>query len=210
MRFDVLQKSRWLVMSRYIYTPIYLRYELLHKNQYRIALHHQSAQSHPSLRTHQLSSTMKLLVFCVLALLRLSQVYTEIVPQSSESGNLKVFFRVLEKCGEVSDMGSCLKLKAVNLLDRALSIDAPLPVTDYLSIAKDPEVKDDIVKKTTNNVKSEIELEASLPKNLDEKSSTLDTMLEDRVSRFLRTRTIQFTLPADILEGKSVCPRACA
>lgn len=121
---------------------------------------------------------------------------------SSDSGNLKVFFRVLEKCGEVSDMGSCLKLKAVNLLDRALSIDAPLPITDYLSIAKDPEVKDDNGKKAAA-VKSEIELEASLPKNLDEKSSTLDHMLEDRVSRFLQSRTIQLTLPTDVLEGKT-------
>lgn len=113
----------------------------------------------------------------------------------SQSGNLKVLYRVFEKCGEVGDMGSCLKLKAVSLIDKALSIDA-LPISDYVSIAKDPssEMK-------PAEMESETEIEKSLPHDSLKKNVALDKILQDRVSRFLETRTIKFTLPTDVLEG---------
>lgn len=111
--------------------------------------------------------------------------------------SLGKFSRVLDKCGD-DDIYSCLKLKTVALLDRALAVDT-LPVTEYLTITRDN-------KDTTRpTLKTEGELEAMLPRDQHKRSIVLDQMLEDRVSKYLDTRTIQLSMPADVLEGEFVC-----
>ncbi|XP_054258469.1 uncharacterized protein LOC128983258 [Macrosteles quadrilineatus] len=110
---------------------------------------------------------------------------------------LGVFSRVLDKCGDEPDLYSCLRLKTVALLDRALTVDT-LPVTDYLTITRDPAVDNATPRQP---VRTEGELEASLPRDQHKRSAALDQMLQDRVSRYLDTRTIQISMPAHVLEA---------
>lgn len=119
-----------------------------------------------------------------------------VLAADSDLGNFSLIARVIDKCSDHSDVYSCLKLKAVGLLDRALTVDT-LPISEYVSITKDPKVKD----LTPHVVKTEGELEASLPRDMEKKSAVLDEMLDDRVSRYLDSRTIQLSMPADVLEG---------
>lgn len=113
-------------------------------------------------------------------------------------GSLSLVARVVDKCSDHSDIYSCLKLKAVSLLDRALTVDV-LPVSEFVTITKDPKAN-----VTAPAVKTEGELEASLPRDLEKKSLILDEMLDDRVSRYLDSRTIQLSMPADVLEGDKI------
>ncbi|XP_046671064.1 uncharacterized protein LOC124361073 [Homalodisca vitripennis] len=123
--------------------------------------------------------------------------YLAVVLADSDLSSLKLFYRVVEKCGDDADVYSCLKMKAVGLLDRALSMDT-LPISNYITITKDPKAHE--VPPPT--LRTEGELEASLPRDQQKKSAVLDEMLEDRVSRYLDTRTIQLSMPADVLEGR--------
>ncbi|KAG8328298.1 hypothetical protein J6590_000958 [Homalodisca vitripennis] len=116
--------------------------------------------------------------------------------EDSDPGSLKVFPRVFDKCSGDPDMFSCLKLKAVTLLDRALTLDS-LPVSEYLSITRDPSAKVD-----QSVFQSKEDLEASLPRDLGQKSSILDRLLQDRLSKYLETRTIQLNIPKDVFEGR--------
>ena len=91
-------------------------------------------------------------------------------------------------------------MKAVGLLDRALALESPLQINEFMSLAKDPEAVENETT-TSGPPPSERELEAALPRDDHERSSKLDDMIVDRLSRFLRTRTLQFSLPADLIEG---------
>lgn len=93
-----------------------------------------------------------------------------------------------------SNSGSFHMLQAVSLLDRALTMDS-LPISDFMTISKDPSVKD------TPLPSSSEDLEASLPRDLNQKSSVLDQMIQDRLSKYMETRTIQLTMPKDLFEG---------
>lgn len=87
-------------------------------------------------------------------------------------------------------------MKAVKLLDRALSVES-LPVADFLSISRDHNVSE----ASGSAPQSRADLEASLPRDLGEKNSALDHMIQDRLAQFLETRTIQLHLPKDVFEG---------
>ena len=53
-------------------------------------------------------------------------------------------------------------------------------------------------------MQSESDLEATLPRSLDERSGRLDKMLLDRLDAFIRSRTVQFSVPLGlgVFEGK--------
>lgn len=118
------------------------------------------------------------------------------VRADTDLGTLKVLHRVVDKCGDAPELFSCLKVKAVGLLDRALTVDT-LPLNDYISINKDPKVKD----ATPSPARTEGELEAALPRDAAKRSLILDEMLEERFNKYLDSRTIQLSMPAAVLEG---------
>lgn len=138
-------------------------------------------------------STMRPIRQLLLLALFAGSAFTE-----SDYSNLKVLYNAIEKCSEDKDVGVCLKIKAIGIMDRALVQDEPLPLTDYVAIAKDPtaRINDNVYNET------ETEIAARLPRSYEEKSSTLDQMLYDRLNKYLETRTLQLSIPTDILEGK--------
>lgn len=52
---------------------------------------------------------------------------------------------------------------------------------------------------------TESDLEATLPRSLDERANRLDKMLLDRLDAFIRSRTVQFSVPLGmgLFEGES-------
>lgn len=132
---------------------------------------------------------------CLVLVLCLAAAATA-VRADADLGTLKVLHRVVDKCGDAPELFSCLKVKAVGLLDRALTVDT-LPLNDYISINKDPKVKD----ATPSPVRTEGELEAALPRDAAKRSLILDEMLEERFNKYLDSRTIQLSMPAAVLEG---------
>lgn len=102
---------------------------------------------------------------------------------------------LLDKCPGDSDALSCLKLKAVRLLDRASHVDS-LPVLDFVSVERNPSVKHDM------RLPTAAALEATLPRDLDQKNTALDRILLDKLWSYLNSRTIKMDLPTDVFEGK--------
>nr|CAD7588428.1 unnamed protein product [Timema genevievae] len=87
---------------------------------------------------------------------------------SSFLGDLTYGFHVYSECSR-EDLGSCLKLKLVAAMDRA---------------ARNAE--------TSRPLPSEGELEATLPRSLQDKDDTLNGLIIERVVGFFRTHSLQF------------------
>ncbi|XP_063229131.1 uncharacterized protein LOC134534580 [Bacillus rossius redtenbacheri] len=123
---------------------------------------------------------------------------------ADDGGNWRVAYKVISDCSDRQEVLLCLKMKAVGFLNKALAARSPLKVTDYLSLGVDRQAEEQgaLNGTTTAEAPTEAELEASLPRSLGERSSSLDRMLEQRVNQFLDTRTIQLTVPADVIEGR--------
>lgn len=87
-------------------------------------------------------------------------------------------------------------MKAVKLLDRALAVES-LPIADFVSISRDSNASE----ASGSAPHTRADLEALLPRDLGEKNTVLDHMIQDRLAQFLETRTIQLHLPKDVFEG---------
>lgn len=135
----------------------------------------------------------------------LAVVITGIVAQSEEneeeSGNVRLVMKLVDECSRKDEVSICLKTKAVSFLDKLVRMKDPVPINDYLALARDPaagnEGQDD-----KEGPKTESELEATLPRSLEEKSNKLDDLLWDKISTLFSTRTVQFTVPTDVFEGR--------
>ncbi|GLH08711.1 Uncharacterized protein GBIM_13886 [Gryllus bimaculatus] len=117
------------------------------------------------------------------------------------SQSMRMVYKLVVDCLQKEDMGVCLKLKALGFLERALALRAPLPIMEFVTLARDPNAPEDAA--PAGPPPTEAELEATLPRALDEKSSRLDQLLMDKVEQLLRTRSLQLALPKDAFEVHS-------
>jgi len=114
--------------------------------------------------------------------------------------------RLLLDCSKSGDLVGCLKVKAVTSLGRALTstepITLPLPYLEGVSLARDPQAIIPVSNEALEQ--SDAQIEASLPRGLDERAVRLDRLLIDRLDAFFKTRTLQFTVPlsAGLEEGE--------
>lgn len=124
------------------------------------------------------------------------------VDQSSPDTSLRLLAQSLEKCGKWSELGSCLQVKAVGLLDRALRT-GPIELTDYLSLVPEPGAS----RLAKEAPLTEEQILESLPKESEAKDTALEGMVNDRLARFLESRTFKFNMPTEVVqEGrKLVC-----
>ncbi|XP_014241404.1 uncharacterized protein LOC106662109 [Cimex lectularius] len=105
---------------------------------------------------------------------------------ASAQDEMKLVLRVFEECsGPGVEASPCLKMKLISALDRA-------------SRARDLEILDGVhligEEQQENNAVSEPELEASLPRSLDDKENALDDIILDKVTKFVQSRSLQFKL----------------
>ncbi|BES96535.1 Hypothetical protein NTJ_09347 [Nesidiocoris tenuis] len=108
-------------------------------------------------------------------------------------GNLKVISSSLDKCSKLYNWENCLKMKAISMLDDAVSSPEPVIFNDYVSLVSSPEIQEN------DTESSEAVIERALEKgSVDEKAEILDGMIADRMARFFTSRSIQLTIPTDI------------
>ncbi|KAF6209147.1 hypothetical protein GE061_014891 [Apolygus lucorum] len=112
-------------------------------------------------------------------------------------GNIKVLAKSLEKCGAAHDLGTCLRLKAVTMLDQAIRSPVPVVINDFLSLAPDPKTL------TNDSESSEKDLENALANTPGKSDEQLDELIADRMARFLTSRSLQFTLPSSEMDTES-------
>lgn len=103
---------------------------------------------------------------------------------SSYFGDIRYMFKVYQECA-ATDLASCLKLKLVAAIDRAARSYPTFTLFDGVSFVRQGEVPQEAP------TKSEAEIEASLPRSLDEKDQALNTLIADKVSSFFDTHTLQ-------------------
>lgn len=114
---------------------------------------------------------------------------------SSHFGDLRYMYKVYQECA-ATDLSSCLKLKLVAALDRVAKSYPQISLFDGVSFVKEPNA---VVEEST---KSEAEIEASLPRSLNEKDDALNSLIADRVGNFFETHTLQVNTTTFLIENQ--------
>lgn len=99
-------------------------------------------------------------------------------------------YRFLQGCGE-KDMLLCIKMRALTFVDRALRRPEDINVVDGVTLVRAQDAGRDL----NGRALSEAELDASLPKDAEDRDAQVETMLVDRVARFLESHTLQLKVP---------------
>jgi hypothetical protein len=116
----------------------------------------------------------------------------EDVPISFLGTDMRFLFRIYNDCSQ-RDMSSCLKTKLVTALDRAAKSRSDLRVFEGVTFARDPSAVSD--ESIDGKPISEAELEASLPRGLQDKEDQLDGLIMEKILGFFRGHILQFKLP---------------
>lgn len=113
--------------------------------------------------------------------------------EASDQGltsGIKVLYRTYLQCEQQEDMFACLKLKALKFADRALKVKS-IPLVDGMELVKKGDDEDG---RQLNEPLVQLD-ETNLPTDPEKRHETLDDFLIDRLSRFLRSHTLQFSVP---------------
>jgi hypothetical protein len=102
-------------------------------------------------------------------------------------------YRFLQSCGD-KEVSLCLKMRALTYVDRALRRPGDVELVDGVSLVRTQDGLD-VSRELNGRALSEAELDASLPKNADERDAQVETLLVDRIARFLQSHTLQFKVP---------------
>lgn len=103
-------------------------------------------------------------------------------------GDLRYVYQVYKECAE-AELSPCLKLKLLSAMDR-VSRSVQLNLADGVTLVQE--------EPTTNESepeKSLQEIEASLPRALDDKEDALNGMIFDRIAKFFQSHTLKLKLP---------------
>jgi hypothetical protein len=121
-----------------------------------------------------------------------SDVSTDDSTSLIEDG-IETTYRFLQSCGD-KEMSLCLKMRALTFVDRALRKPGDLELVDGVSLVRTQDGVD-FSRELNGRTLSEAELDASLPKNADERDAQVETLLVDRVAKFLQSHTLQLKVP---------------
>ncbi|PSN43143.1 hypothetical protein C0J52_17063 [Blattella germanica] len=114
-------------------------------------------------------------------------------PSVAVEDGLQRAYRFIQSCGE-KDMAYCFKMKALTFVDRALRKPGVVELVDGVSLVHTQDGQD-VSRELNGRALSEAELDASLPKNADERDAQVETLLIDRVAKFLQSHTLQLKVP---------------
>jgi hypothetical protein len=117
----------------------------------------------------------------------------EDAPTSFLGTDFRFLFRIYNDCSQ-RDMSSCLKMKLVTALDRASKSRSDLKVFEGVTFTRDPATVSD--ESVHGNPISEAELEASLPRGLQDKEDLLDGLILEKFLAFFKSHVLQFKLPS--------------
>lgn len=112
--------------------------------------------------------------------------------QADDSALGKVY-RVIQECGD-KDISICLKMRALTYVDKVLRKSEDISIVDGITLVK-TDANPEAYRGLNARALSQDELDASLPKNVDEKNTQVENMLFERMARFLETHTLQLKVP---------------
>jgi hypothetical protein len=107
--------------------------------------------------------------------------------------DIRFLFRIYNDCSQ-RDVSSCLKMKLVTALDRAAKSLSDLKMFEGVTFARDPSAVSD--ESVDGKPVSEAELEASLPRGLEDKEDHLDELIMEKILAFFKSHVLQFKLPS--------------
>ena len=104
---------------------------------------------------------------------------------SSYFGDIKFLYKTYQECS-ASDVSTCLKLKLYTIIDRVARSNTDFKDYNGVTFVKDGDERVD-----EPALKSEDEIEASLPRSLDDKESTLNSLIMDRIMSYFGSHTLK-------------------
>lgn len=103
-------------------------------------------------------------------------------------GDLRYVYQVYKECSG-AELSPCLKLKLVSAMDR-VARSAQLNLAEGVTL-----VQDEPIANESEPEKSLQEIEASLPRALEDKEDALNGMIFDRIVQFFQSHTLKLKLP---------------
>ncbi|KAM0736214.1 hypothetical protein ACS0PU_010175 [Formica fusca] len=104
-------------------------------------------------------------------------------------GELRYVYQVYKECAG-AELSPCLKLKLLSAMDR-ISRNVQLNVADGVTL-----VHDESAANESEPEKSLQEIEASLPRALEDKDDALNSMIFDKIVKFFQSHTLKLKLPS--------------
>ena len=110
------------------------------------------------------------------------------VPRKASSyiGDIRYLYKMYQECSS-TDLSTCLKLKLFTIVDRVSRSNNDFKVYDGVSFEKE---NDDVTVDETP-VKTEEEIEASLPRSLNDKEQTLNSLIMDKIMSYFGSHTLK-------------------
>ncbi|KAK9501633.1 hypothetical protein O3M35_012324 [Rhynocoris fuscipes] len=115
-------------------------------------------------------------------------------PSAIEDG-IETAYKWVQGCGD-KELSLCLKMRALTYVDRVLRKPEDINIMDGISLVRTEAAS----REMNGRAISEAELDESLPKNAEDKDAQVESMLVDRVARFLQTHTLQLKVPDSSIE----------
>lgn len=117
------------------------------------------------------------------------------LPQQARSaggvfGELRSVYQIYKDCSG-AEVSSCLKLKLISTMER-VSRSAQLNIVEGVTLVKDEQVS---ASQAEEPIRSPQEIEASLPRSLEDKEDALNSMILDKAVGFLQSHTLKIKLP---------------
>ncbi|GLV32665.1 Osiris 12 [Carabus blaptoides fortunei] len=113
-----------------------------------------------------------------------------------ENAGVRAVLRVYDECSKAQSFAACLKKKSLIFVDRLARMDK-ISVAEGLSV-----VRATAAVATSQPPVTDDELERNLPRALEARDAALSTMLLDKISSYVSSRTLQITLPK--ITGKEI------
>lgn len=104
---------------------------------------------------------------------------------SSYFGDIKYLYKTYQDCA-AADLSTCLKLKLFTVIDRVARSESDFKVYEGVTFVRDGEEQVD-----ETAPKTESEIEASLPRSLDDKESTLNSLIMDKIMSYFGSHTLK-------------------
>lgn len=105
---------------------------------------------------------------------------------SSYLGDIKYLYKTYQDCS-AADLSTCLKLKLFKIIDRVARSNSDFKVYEGVTFVKEGE--EDQVDELSP--KTEEEIEASLPRSLDDKEQTLNSLIMDKIMSYFGSHTLK-------------------
>lgn len=105
---------------------------------------------------------------------------------SSYIGDIRYLYKMYQECAS-TDLSTCLKLKLFTIVDRVSRSNKDFNVIDGVSFEKENE---DVTVEVTAQ-QTEEEIEAVLPRSLDDKEQTLNSMIMDKIMSYFGSHTLK-------------------